>query len=295
MNLGGGRSGFTPHVPKLKEGQVEPYNIRPASESDLPFIAETYDLSKRRYLVSCWRDESLWRLELNGKTARNVNRYDLRVIETPEGVPVGFLAVPAWTWGPMMVTVTYEIQPGYSWGAVTPSVVRYLYATGKALAAQEGKAEEFSGFGLWLGSDHPAYQVMVDSLPRVRKPYTWYLRVPDLPAFLQRIRPVLEDRLAASPYAGHTGKLEITFYRDGLRINFDKGRLAQIERWRPTPVGHAGQIAFPGLTFLQALFGYRTLEELRYAFPDCWSETDEATGLINALFPKQPSDVWPVA
>jgi hypothetical protein len=47
--------------------------------------------------------------------------------------------------------------------------------------------------------------------------------------------------------------------------------------------------------FLQLLFGYRSLEELEYAFADCYSETPEAAVLLNVLFPKQASNVWPLA
>ena len=69
--------------------------------------------------------------------------------------------------------------------------------------------------------------------------------------------------------------------------------------WRPWRRGgprheDQGSAAFPGLTFLQLLFGYRTLDELQAAFTDCWVEDDDARALIEALFPKQPSAVWGV-
>ena len=47
-----------------------------------------------------------------------------------------------------------------------------------------------------------------------------------------------------------------------------------------------------GLVFLQLLFGYRGLDELRDAFPDVWAESP-AEGLLRALFPKAPS--WVIA
>jgi hypothetical protein len=34
---------------------------------------------------------------------------------------------------------------------------------------------------------------------------------------------------------------------------------------------------------------------LEYAFADCWIETDQARELLKTLFPKQASNVWPVA
>jgi hypothetical protein len=174
-------------------------------------------------------------------------------------------------------------------------VIRYLLRTNRQWAARDGKPDECGEYGFWLGDDHPAYAVMLETLPRVRKPYAFYMRVPDLPDFLQLIKPVLEQRLAASPYAGHTGELKITFYRRGLKLIWVSGRLVGVENWRPAPQGHSGEAAFPELTFLQMLFGYRSFEELEYAFPDCWWENDQILGLINALFPKQFSDVWPIA
>ena len=51
---------------------------------------------------------------------------------------------------------------------------------------------------------------------------------------------------------------------------------------------------FPGLSFLQLVFGYRGLDELEYAFADCLVRTDETRELLQALFPKCASNVWPV-
>jgi len=38
---------------------------------------------------------------------------------------------------------------------------------------------------------------------------------------------------------------------------------------------------------LQLLFGYRSLDELRYAFSDVRVEKSEAEVVLNALFPKK--------
>ena len=48
----------------------------------------------------------------------------------------------------------------------------------------------------------------------------------------------------------------------------------------------------PGLAFLKMLFGYRSLEDLEYAFPDCIVSSEEARGLLDVLFPKQISHLW---
>ncbi len=293
LTLGGGRLGYKLDVPKLKEGEVEPYRVRPATEEDLTFIARVYEQAMSRYLVTCVRDETMWRYELCGRSQDNCERRELRIVETTTGEPVGFLAHEPRLERAILRITSYELKPGISWLAVTPTILRYLQVTGETYAAQDQKGE-FESFAFWLGPEHPVYQAIPDRLPVTRKPYAWYVRVADLPDFLRHITPVLEQRLARSAFVGHTGELKLSFYRSGLRLVFTDGKLTSIEPWTFTG-GDWGSAAFPDLTFLQLLFGYRTVEELNYAFADCWASNDETRVLLNALFPKQPSSVWPVA
>jgi hypothetical protein len=291
VNLGGARLGYEMQMPKLKEGEGEPFTIRPATESDLPFFAEVSDAGHRRDLLACRRDEALWRYELDGKSERNVNRRVLCVIESIEGSAVGVLAHPPFLWGDVLVATEYELAPSVSWLAVTPSVARYLWATGQRYAEAEKK--KCAAFGLGFGESHPAYAAMRDRTPGEWKPYAWYLRVPDEVAFLRHITPVLEQRLADSIAVGHSGELKVGFYRSGVRIKFDAGRLS-FEPWQPQ-VGEDRDAAFPDRTFLQLLFGHRTFDELRQIYPDCGVEGDTARVLLEALFPKQLSNIWPVS
>lgn len=295
LDLGGGRAGYKPHIPLLKNDQVEPYRIRPAVESDLTFLVELYMQASQRYLVSSVRDENTWRYELIGKSPNNVNRLEIRIIEAASGEQVGYLLHPSHRWGAMMPATEYEIKPGLSWAAVTPTVIRYLCSIGEEYPTGSGKDQEFAEFGFWLGGEHPVYKVIPDRLPRVRHPYAWYIRVPDLPGFVCHIAAELESRLVDSPLAGYSGELKVTFYRSGLRLVFKEGRLVEVENWQPTPHGHSGDAGFPELTFLQLVFGYRSLEELKYAFADCWTTGDHTSALLEALFPKRASTIWPIS
>jgi len=50
------------------------------------------------------------------------------------------------------------------------------------------------------------------------------------------------------------------------------------------------------LTFLQLVFGWRTLAELRHAFTDVLvNGTDETRLLLETLFPKRASNLWPIS
>ncbi len=293
MNLGGSRIGLPGSVPKLKEGQEEPYRVREAIEADLPFITETYAQGRKRSLVSCVRGLEVWELELNGRSEKSSERRALRLIEDAKGKPVGFLAHGVGLWGNSLWVMAYELSPSVSWLAVTPRVLRYLKQAGEEMAAKDEK-KQFHTYTFGMGAEHPVYQAARGYLPMERPPYAWYLRVADLPGFLMHIRPVLERRLAESIAVGHTGELKLSFYRQGLKLIFKEGRLEGVEPWQPT-VEDGGPARFSNLTFLQLLFGYRDLEELQLAYPDCIAWSDEARVLLTALFPKKASDVWPLS
>lgn len=292
LDLAGRRFGFEPNVPKLKEGEEEPYRVRPALEADLPFIAEVYAYAIRRHMVASQRTPEIFKYELDGQSDGNLDRYLMSIIEDQAGTPVGYFQHPGFLGKTGLTAVWYELKPGVSWLAVTPTVVRHLWNTGQEYARRDGVT--CTSFGFMLGSQHPVYQVLGLDLPTVVNPYAYYMRVPDLAGFLNHIRPALDNRIADSIAAGHSREIKVSFYRDGLRLVLEKGRLVTIDHWKPSP-SDDGSIAFPGLTFLQMLFGYRSLDELSQSFPDCWWESEEIRLLINILFPKKLSDVFPVA
>jgi hypothetical protein len=292
LDLAGRRFGYEPHVPKMKDGEEEPYRIRVATEADLPFIAEVYEHAIKRSMIACVRTPEIFKYELDGQSENNIDYFQMYMIEDRSGEAVGYLQHRNWL-GMTGINVNgYELKPGVSWLAVTPSVVRYLWAKGQEYAERDGKPR--TSFGFVLGAQHPVYEVLGKDLPSEHAPYAWYIRIPDLPGFLNHIKPALEKRIADSIAVGHSCEIKISFYRDGLRSVLEKGKLITIESWTPTPEDD-GAVAFPGLTFLQILFGYRSYEELHHAFPDCWCDGEEVRALIDILFPKKLSDVFPVA
>jgi len=292
MNLSGRRFGYAGNVPKLGEGESEPYPIRPATEPDLPFVAEVYERASSRYEVVCRRAPEIWKYELDGQSEFNANRNPIMIIEDRQGNRVGYFQRPTFLGVTGVSAVSYELQKGVSWLDVTPGVARHLWQCGQEYAQRDGK--ECEKFGFMLGQSHPAYEALTDSLPGARQPYAWYIRVPDLPAFIRRIQPALEKRLAESIAVGYSGTLSLSFYRDGLKMTFEKGKLQNVESWKPK-LEDQESASFPGLTFLQMVFGYRSLDELRHSFADCFWNSNEARRLLEILFPQKLSDVFPVA
>jgi GNAT superfamily N-acetyltransferase len=287
------RAGYASDILTLREGEEETYRVRRAIEGDLPFIADLYEQATRRHRIACIRSMDLWRYDLSGR--RQTSRFyrEIQVIETLVGKPIGYPThrarlMPS-VGGYGLEIDSYELRPGCDWHAVTTTVLRYVRMVGEEYAARD-QTSPVVAFTFRLGADHPVYAAIPLNLPRTTWRYAWYVRVPDLAKFLQLLAPALEARLAGSVVAGYGGELKVSFYRSGLRLIFDDGHLAHVQPWTPTP-DDTGPASFPGLTFLQLLFGYRDLEELEYAFVDCQVFGNRNRALLKALFPKQVSNV----
>lgn len=291
VDLDGRRFGYEAQVPTLKQGESEPYRFRTVQESDLPFIETLYDQTRQRSLIVCERTPEIFRYELMGRSENNPC-WASRIVEDKAGERVGSFRHPGYIRQKSMAAAWYEVKPGTSWLQVTPSVVRYLWTKGQEYAIRDGT--ECNSFGFVLGAAHPAYEALGNRLPTVRDPYAWYLRVTDVRGFVDHIKPVLEERLAASIAAGHSREIRISFYRTGLQIRIEQGKIRTIESWKPGPE-QEGNAAFPDLTFLQLLFGYRSYKELEYTFADCWCDSEDVRALLNILFPKKLSNIYAIA
>jgi hypothetical protein len=292
LNLDGGRLGYANHVPKLKDGEEEPFTFRKAVKGDIPFLMATYNRGCQRSPVYAVWSKKLWLYELEKKRKYNINRRKIYIIEDQEGAAVGLIGIPPIKWGSNSVATLYELAPGCSWSEVTPSVARFLWKKGEELAKDQKQTQE--RFGFFLGEAHPAYRMFASHLPQIQKPYAYYLRVPDLLAFLQEIIPALEDRLADTPFDFYTGEVKLNFYRYGIKLVFKRGHLDVIEKLGPEDLEKSAA-NFPGLTFTQLLFGHRSMDELNHAFTDCYAKNEESKHLLNTLFPKKPSEIWPIS
>jgi hypothetical protein len=238
------------------------------------------------------RDKESWQYELTEKDDRNIHKFEFRAITTQIGQPAGFFFYPKLR-GPIdeIVATWFELMPGFSWHQEVAVVLRALWQEGQDAARKQGG--NCSQVGLMLGEDHPSYPVARLWLDQRSEPGIWYVRVADLPAFLCRIAPVLEARLAASAWSGFHGTLRISQYRNAFAMEFKDGALVSVQPYSLANWEDA-DAAFPFLTFLQLVFGHRSLSALRAAFPDCWA-IPQAAGLLETLFPQMPSQIWGLA
>jgi hypothetical protein len=283
-------------IPKLKEGQPEPFSLRDATIDDLPRLMALYDRERRRGPVSTVLDETYWRWILEGQNPEGGEGWRAFMIQDGAGTPVGYVMRSRRRWAENVRVAALWVEEGVPLVSALPSVLRGLRAQAETMPTfNRPNTPPASKIAFGLEAAHPVYEAL-GNLASSDPPYAWYVRVPDLPRFMRQIAPALERRLAGTIVEGYTGELRFDFYRGGMRLAFERGRLttaehwnARAERWGPKP-----QVAFPPLVFLQLLFGRRSLAHLRYAFPDVGVDGEESRALLDALFPARPSWVLPL-
>lgn len=301
LDLGGDRRVPFANIPRLKEGEAELFTLRDATEADMPLIQRLYERERSRLhagaplLVTTPIDGDYWRYTLRaGNERRSGEGFRLLMVVDSSKSSVGYVNVQPTRWGKDVGIHGLMLDKNVSLLAALPSLLRGIEALADTLLLRAENVPTASQMKFRLSRDHPVYAALGDKIVGQEPPYAWYVRVPDLPALIGQIRPVLERRLAESYAVGYSGELRLSFYRGGLRLVFDAGTLTVVEPWRQDhnwgPQPHAG---FPPLVFLQLLLGHRSLAELRAFLPDV-SAKDEAIGLLNILFPRRLSWALPL-
>jgi len=297
LDLGGERSVYFSAIPQLKADQPEPYVLRDATLADLPQVLALYERERARGPVSARIGEPYWRWLIEGQNVESGEGWRTQLLINAAGQSLGYVLAHRKRWGNAYPIFGLAVEPGVCLPGVLPSVLRALQAQAPSTLTSRPDPPEPVRIAFVLGRTHPVYDALGPALAATYEPpYAWYVRVPELPRFIRHIAPALERRLAESIVSGYTGELRIDFYRGGLRLVFEDGRLTSAEDWNARAIhwGPKRNAGFPPLVFLQLLFGRRSLAELRYALPDVWTESEEARVLIDTLFPARPSWVLPL-
>lgn len=281
-------------IPKASEEKPEPFSLRDATAADIPLIQSLYDQNRAIYPVSTRIPEQWWRYQIGLQhRLKNDDFWNIQIIVDEHGTAQGYVIIPELRWRQSMNVYDLAVAPGVNLQAAIPPLLRALRIQAERLTSVSN-AGPVERIAFQMGVKHSAYAILGKELaiePAI--PYAWYVRVPDLPRFLRHIAPALERRLANSPLAGYNGTLKLNFYRGGLQMVFEKGRLISVEPWQAPLWGEEGDAQFPPLVFLQLLFGRRSLEELQYAYPDVSAE-NAVELLLKTLFPASPSWVVPM-
>ena len=285
VDLHGGRLFNYDRPGNRTQVEKEQYVMRLATVADIPHLEPLYQIHCRSGLVSCLRDDSQWSFTLTADYGPDAPLNQIfQVVEDTSGTIIGYCAYALW--GKILAIQELAVRPEVSLRAVSLFLTRALLAERERI--NTNRTTKLNLLAFTLGAAHPAYTALGRQLEQRSRPYGLYIRVPDLPALLRQITPVLERRLAESVMAGHTGRLRLNLLREHIQLSFTQGQVEEIGHF-PTKQMEDGDAVFPDLTFLQLVFGRATLDELNRAYADCYPKNVEAEILLAILFPKKPS------
>ena len=122
------------------------------------------------------------------------------------------------------------------------------------------------------------------------KPAAVYVRIADPVAFLDRVRPVLSDRLRASPLRSERGELLISLYSAGIRIAYDRGEVTEVTACEGSEDPEdEGAVGVPPDLLVTLLMGRFDALELERRQQDV--VLGRQRGLMGVLFPAVVSDL----
>ena len=271
-------------------------SLRPAVAADIPALVAWDKYAGDRVLLSTVRSEAEWAYEFT-RPSSHLWWLDILIISRTDGEDLGYIALRqkfGTGTGSWLACLAYVVGPQSS----------YLETYEPVLSALKTHLQNR------YPNDTPAFihftagiNAGFSTLTKARYPastrdqvYAWYLRIADLPRFMESIAPVLEKRLESSAAHRFTGELKLDFYElQGLRMQFEQGRLIAAETIAlDTPqAANAADAHLPWHMLLALIFGYRNFEDLAYILPDCEANA-KARLLFQILFPRKQSWLMPL-
>ncbi|MEM7112906.1 MAG: GNAT family N-acetyltransferase [Chloroflexota bacterium] len=269
--------------------EAKKFRLRPATVSDIPTLQTLYTKHYAAGLVKTVREAAIWHFSGFAANRQSPEGLHLFVIETAAGETAAYVEFQQW--GHWFVVHELAVYPQFALRDIGMFLLNWFKEEAERRNKERKQPITYVNFG--FGSVHPLYEAIDSYLGELRRPYAFYVRVPDVAAFLQHIAPVLEERLAQSSLRGFEGKLRLNFYRQQLALTFEAGKIKAVSPYTAEDY-HDADALFPELTFYHLLFGHRTLEEIRTIWPDCYTLNSQAAVLLNILFPKRPSWIRPL-
>jgi len=253
------------------------FALRLATLDDLPTLLRLYDAAAQDLTIHARRDVAIWQYLLLHTDGTEMEAENW-LLQDAAGQIAGYLRLPKHHFGEELVV--NEVSR-LSFDAALASL-HHL----KALA----EARATPGIRLNLPGNCTLMRLARSLGAHDLGTYAWQIHVPDMTALLRALSPALERRIADSPFAGLTREVQLRLYRETIALRFVAGKLTEVANLGFT---QRGDVNIPPLAFVPLLLGYRTVEELRAAYPDV-NVKPAWRLLVDTLFPKVTSFIYTV-
>ena len=250
------------------------WQMRQAGLEDIPFLLEQDALYRQACFISTERDAATWRYLLtHSQQTEYGSEYWIGHNQHNAGERF-YARLPFNGFGEGQIVS--EVSENISFDGM-----QTLLALAKSRAAERGKP--YLRFN--LHPDSRPGRLVIAAGGQAGRPYAWQVKLPNPLSLLEKLGPVLEGRLAASPLAGYSGVFQINTYRSRFDLAWEHGRLTVLPGRDDCPL----HLQVPGDLLASLLLGTRTWRELQGFRPDVFCGAGASALLADVLFPAETS------
>lgn len=250
---------------------VQGYTARPAKVDDIPLLSRLYDEWSGSLDLSTRRGEAVWQYLLARTPNEETMQHDTMILEDPTGQPTGYFRIPDFHFYQNLLTIDEVSHVDFFAGMAVLDILRKL-------ARERGK----DGIRLYLPQTCALLQIARSFKALDMGSYSWQVSIPDRAAFLRRMGPVFEKRLADSLFAGLTGTYSLNLYKEVIGLTFQDGRLEAVTKAKED---ENTLLNIPPMQFIPLAVGGSSIDEIHAAFPDAYARGPWKL-LVDTLFPK---------
>ncbi|KAF8939653.1 hypothetical protein BGZ58_009052 [Dissophora ornata] len=268
-------SSAIPSLPNTES--IELFALREATPADLPYLVQmtTPERLHCNAQLGLYYGQAFWTYIVEVLTPKATENYhDAHhhagiVVDMKTGHDIGVSLTSnvagRWVWEAFSLDPDQTQERAATYKDVMPSILRQLKTFDRpyyecynaklndnVLPAESDTTRrergqfgplQFSDLMINLTKHHPVTKILDSQgklAPERSVPFRLYTRIPSLPRWIEKIAPVLEERLKCSAMKGISAKIELDFYRRlegmsgrGLEIVFKRGKFVSASDWVP--------------------------------------------------------------
>lgn len=258
---------------KIPEKKYESINIRKANSNDIPFIESKYTQFHRNFYIFNRFDPECFKF----KYLKDQFNSEVRstYIFDEAGVPNNYFS-----FGLSYDNRNYEIY--------SPDLNKREMITLLQFIKTMGNYNENDIITLSISEHSPVFRYIISLGGTPVSTYGWQVKIPNLEKFFNLIKKIIENRVKHSEFKGLTKAIRISNYIDTIELDFDNGKIKNIEIEKEYQNPKITDLSIPGALLFKLLLGDRNTDEINYIIKDALVNISSKL-LIEIMFPKKAS------
>jgi predicted N-acetyltransferase YhbS len=256
------------------ELEEEPYTFHLAGVEDIPFLIEEDSAYRKSFSLSSRRDEAIWRYMLT-ESSKTEYGSEFWIGKQKDGEEQFYCRIPKEGFGKGLVVSEISEKIGHD-------ALNHLFFFCKQKALERDKPY----VRLNLHNESTVGKIAIAMGIPEGKPYAWQIKIPEKGRLLKKIAPILEKRMAQSPFPLFSETVRLSFFKSSIDLAWEKGKLLSVE---PGEGDCSNTFFLNEELFPILVLGHRSWQELRHIQPSIFPSSQKTALLIETLFPTSKS------